>query len=853
MMGSSRSRNYNFLLLLLIITIFLVFLTHETVAFGAGNIPSYAYLEDKAFRHGDIEDVLSEIAKKAGGGFLGGIGAKKFGGLDIKRVYFGNWLRDYSQAMDVAGLSKLARQTIINLVMALGFLAHGYATDEFEVTEDRLGVYLPVEHIDNPKGYNEGKDARTVHPGLRGPIDPQELQIDHRTGMKNYIANENGTWDTSAACIRRTLLKCIEVGRRAKGGNDADSYEAYRLLGTALHTLEDLTAHSNWCELSLRRLGHGEVFCHVGDACQIDTPSGRAPPLITGVFGAADFLHSLLGEASDHISEASVSDLSKAMNTARSAPGSDPSGDALRSLFFQIPSGNSGNELSREFDNLSEIRNRTAPNSGFDPAQMSPQELHATLWKVLKFRDNVCKSIERTIEKIPGLSALSEKISNGVNKFVFTTLEPYLKPIMQSATGTLHSGSAAVINKQEQFEVFDNPHADDPTHSLLSKDHFGLILNEPAGNLAKIIVKHAVNGVVQAWGSTSVDPYQTVNKILEAFHHPYFVDGISDVQREMGEYMRDWIGKMSSHDREYVLGALTKDSVRNGRNKRRGHVSDQPQGCCGGHGSATFGQHMQGILPNSQSNSFMGKLSTQIPGYSQMQSFGAGMGREMNPNEVPVQSYGGVNPDVNRPPPNYGQQPVSGGFPMNSTSMGGGMIMPDSECPVSPAGYGPGPGGFSLPEPMNNYQSNNMVDPRSQSMSFPSTASDGPPPPIRHDSYPIPPGQNYGQNDYANQAFSGPPMHSNTWSQNDSWNSNNSQPPSSGYSQYQQRPPPPAAWGIPGGQPQQEFPSQQCSHPTNQGPPPQDFPPQAWPHPSNQGPPPSGGGYPSGGYPGGGY
>jgi hypothetical protein len=86
-------------------------------------------------------------------------------------------LNSYRQAMDVAGLSKLARQTIINLVMALGFLAHGYATDEFEVTEDRLGVYLPVEHIDNPKGYNDGKDARTVHPGLRGPIDPQELQV----------------------------------------------------------------------------------------------------------------------------------------------------------------------------------------------------------------------------------------------------------------------------------------------------------------------------------------------------------------------------------------------------------------------------------------------------------------------------------------------------------------------------------------------------------------------------------------------------------------------------------------------------------------------------------------------------
>lgn len=57
----------------------------------------------------------------------------------------GNWLRDYSQAMDIAGLKKLSKQTILNLIMGLGFLAHGYATGEFEVTEERLGVctFLP--------------------------------------------------------------------------------------------------------------------------------------------------------------------------------------------------------------------------------------------------------------------------------------------------------------------------------------------------------------------------------------------------------------------------------------------------------------------------------------------------------------------------------------------------------------------------------------------------------------------------------------------------------------------------------------------------------------------------------------
>lgn len=48
---------------------------------------SYGYLEDKAFRHGDIEDVLTELLKRTGGGLLKS--GSKFKGLDVKRVYFG--------------------------------------------------------------------------------------------------------------------------------------------------------------------------------------------------------------------------------------------------------------------------------------------------------------------------------------------------------------------------------------------------------------------------------------------------------------------------------------------------------------------------------------------------------------------------------------------------------------------------------------------------------------------------------------------------------------------------------------------------------------------------------------------
>jgi Heterokaryon incompatibility protein Het-C len=83
--------------------------------------------------------------------------------------------------------------------------------------------------------------------------------------VQKYMATENEGFDTSTAFIRRTLKSCIEHGRRAKGKEGAELWEAYRLLGTGLHTLEDFTAHSNWCEIALRKMGHEEVFCHVGD------------------------------------------------------------------------------------------------------------------------------------------------------------------------------------------------------------------------------------------------------------------------------------------------------------------------------------------------------------------------------------------------------------------------------------------------------------------------------------------------------------------------------------------------------------------------------------------------------------
>ncbi|KAF8670358.1 hypothetical protein AX14_005887, partial [Amanita brunnescens Koide BX004] len=358
---------------------------------------------------------------------------------------------------------------------------NGYATNEFEITAERLGVYVPVEHIDNPKGYGEGEDARKYNSKLRGPVNPVELHIDPQTGMKNYIANERGGWDTSKAHVRRLLEECIRYGRLYRsGGRKEDEYEAFRLLGTALHTLEDFTAHSNFCELMLVSMGYEDIFTHVGDGVRIQAPNGQwVAPIVTGTFGSSDATFSLLGEAIDDLSEAFVTKLNQERDKARTRtrsrgtseePGFDAPGSTLRQLFSTLPGG-IDNAMFRDIEDVERLGTGPA-QGGKSPEDMTAQELHATLWQILMFRDSVMEKIAETIEKIPGLKSLLEEISDSISILVLTSLQPFLRPLLREATEALTLASEEVINRGDQYEVFDDPRASDPTHSFLSKDHF---------------------------------------------------------------------------------------------------------------------------------------------------------------------------------------------------------------------------------------------------------------------------------------------------------------------------------------------------------------------------------------------
>ena len=215
----------------------------------------------------------------------------KFSRTEIDAVYFGNWLRDYSQVVDPkitrapdmpkefpATLSREGWTNLVDVLAAKKFfdLRMRYP-NEMKVTPTTLGVYRPTEHIDNPLVTNPPfPDPKVRDPDFEAWVlsgDPS-LGADLATSMKRYIGNAVGY-------MEQELRLAMEQGR---------SLDGLRSFGAALHVLEDLFAHSNFAELSLIKAGHVRVLPWT-------TPVHVKwnLPLVTGTFGATDVIASLAG------------------------------------------------------------------------------------------------------------------------------------------------------------------------------------------------------------------------------------------------------------------------------------------------------------------------------------------------------------------------------------------------------------------------------------------------------------------------------------------------------------------------------------------------------------------------------
>jgi hypothetical protein len=393
--------------------------------------------------------------------------------------------------------------------------------------------------------------------------------------------------------IRRVFKRSVELGRRyARSRNDDDLHEALRLLGTGLHCLEDYAAHSNYTELSLIELGESTVFPHVGrnTKVRVDGARNSVYPIVTGTFGGVDFFHSVLGELSDKTVQSEVQSLEGVINESQSG---GPSESFIQDLLNKIPEGligDSDNQASKMDEFKAKSQDAKQHNQDISPRE--PEEwtrylddVRQQIYPVLEWHDELIKSINRAIEEIPVLPEMIEQFQEQINIFVFSILAPYILPIIRQVKVELQTGSSEVIesSRAQQHVVFNDDDSSNPTHSMLSKDHFSNVLNEPAGQIASRVVKWTVPQLMECWDDESIDIDRTLDRIITGvFHHPalrqYGEDGASDIRQIMFRTVEEWWAEKDEAEQESLREQLSRDGVLEGKNHKEG-VHDSGHGC----------------------------------------------------------------------------------------------------------------------------------------------------------------------------------------------------------------------------------------------------------------------------------
>jgi hypothetical protein len=240
----------------------------------------------------------------------------------------------------------------------------------------------------------------------------------------------------------------------------------------------DYSAHSNYTELALIEMGERDVFPHVGRQTQMHLQGGQYPvyPIVTGTFGGVDFLHSVMGEFSDRATQSELQELEGTMENSSQSDNS-----ILKELLNSVPSGLfGGKEQAGKADELQ--ANATAAQmsqmhvSPHQPEAFTKQmqQVSQEIYPIIQWHDEIMQKITEAIEKIPILPALIKQLEDQINIFVFSLLAPFVLPIINQIKTELNTGSSEIIqsSKNKQLIVFHDDHSTDPTHSMLSKDHF---------------------------------------------------------------------------------------------------------------------------------------------------------------------------------------------------------------------------------------------------------------------------------------------------------------------------------------------------------------------------------------------
>jgi hypothetical protein len=179
---------------------------------------------------------------------------------------------------------------------------------------------------------------------------------------------------------------------------------------------------------------------------------------------------------SDKLTQNEIGELEQALKQGKEADTS-----VLRNLLDMLPDGIFGGE--KESDKVNEIQANAAA-AQVDAMSVSPREpeeytlyvqnMFRQIMPAIEWHDNIMKKISNAMEKIPVLPKIMEQLEEQLSVFIFSVIAPFILPVLNQIKNEMKTGSDELIasSEKEQHVVFHDDNSTDPTHSMLSKDHF---------------------------------------------------------------------------------------------------------------------------------------------------------------------------------------------------------------------------------------------------------------------------------------------------------------------------------------------------------------------------------------------
>ena len=177
----------------------------------------------------------------------------------------------------------------------------------------------------------------------------------------------------------------------------------------------------------------------------------------------------------DKLTQNEIQDLEGVLQESRSKDTS-----YLRDLLDKIPDGLLGGDKKAKMDdiqnNAAAAQMETVSVSPREPEEFTRyiQQVFAQVKPAIEFHDEVLQSVSQALSKVPILPKIIEQLEEQLSFYVFSIIAPFIIPVIDQVKNELATGATEIIesSKNEQLIVFHDDSCTDPTHSMLSKDHF---------------------------------------------------------------------------------------------------------------------------------------------------------------------------------------------------------------------------------------------------------------------------------------------------------------------------------------------------------------------------------------------